>query len=143
MCGMLAGHADRVVVSFVDLYAKLKGAAFREIGEKEIYALAAGLGKTAGEYGLRIQTCCESWDLSGCGIERGGCIDRRLLEQTCGCRLELKPDKGQREGCGCVESVDIGAYNTCAHGCRYCYANYNPALIKGNQDRHDPEGELL
>ena len=143
MCERLAGHADRAVISFVDLYAKLKGAAFREIGEKEIYALAAGLGKTAGEYGLRIQTCCESWDLSGCGIERGGCIDRRLLEQTCGCRLELKPDKGQREGCGCVESVDIGAYNTCVNGCRYCYATQNRAGALENQMKHDPAGELL
>ena len=143
MCGRLAAHADRVVISFVDLYAKLKKTAFRQIGEQEIRALASGIGRIAGEHGLRAQTCCESWELDGYGIERGGCLDQRLLEQTCGRRLELKPDKGQRNGCGCMESVDIGAYNTCPNGCLYCYANQSRARAMENRLRHDPQGELL
>ena len=143
MCETLAGHADRVVISFLDLYAKLRRTDLREVGEEQVRRLAQAVGKTAGANGLRVQTCCESWDLRQYGIEQGGCLDRRLLEQTCGCSLSLKPDKGQREGCGCMESVDIGAYHTCPNGCLYCYANQSPARVRENQTKHDPEGELL
>ena len=59
MCGMLAGHADRVVVSFVDLYAKLKGTEVKEIGEEQVRRLAQMIGRIAGAHGMRIQTCCE------------------------------------------------------------------------------------
>ena len=143
ICKRLSGYTGRVVVSFVDLYIKLKRLKLREVEEGEIRALAEGIGSAADRYGLQVQTCCEEWDLGEYGIERGGCIDRKLLEQTCGCRLELKTDKGQRRGCGCMESIDVGAYNTCPNGCLYCYANRNPAQVRENQTRHDPRGELL
>ena len=143
MCERLAGYADRVVVSFVDLYTRLKRTDLQEVGEREAKKLAAAIGRAAKRHGLRVQTCCEDWDLRKYGIERGGCLDERLLEQTCGCRLSLKRDKGQRNGCGCMESVDIGAYHTCPNGCLYCYANQNDARALENQRSHDPAGELL
>ena len=143
MCGMLAGHADRVVVSFIDLYAKLKRTEVKEIGEEQVRQLAQMIGRIAGAHGMRIQTCCEGWDLREYGIEQGGCLDERLLEQTCGCGLDLKPDRGQRKGCGCMESIDVGAYHTCPNGCLYCYANQSRTRALENQAKHDPAGELL
>ena len=143
MCGLLAGHADRVVVSFIDLYAKLKRTEVKEIGEEQVRQLAQMIGRIAGAHGMRIQTCCEGWDLREYGIEQGGCLDERLLEQTCGCGLDLKPDRGQRKGCGCMESIDVGAYHTCPNGCLYCYANRSRTQALENQAKHDPAGELL
>ena len=143
MCERLSGYTDRVVISFVDLYAKLRGTELKEVGEEQVRKLGQIIGKEAAACGIRVQTCCESWDLQEYGIEKGGCLDERLLEQTCGRGLSLKQDKGQRNGCGCMASVDIGAYNTCPNGCLYCYANRSRTLALKNLKKHDPDGELM
>lgn len=72
-----------------------------------------------------IDTCAEGIELQEYGIEHARCIDDRLLSKLLGCPLEVGKDKSQRLECGCIESLDIGAYNTCRNGCKYCYANYS------------------
>ena len=51
--------------------------------------------------------------------------------------------KGTREGCHCMESRDIGEYETCLNGCRYCYANKNHKKAAENFKLHDPDSPLL
>lgn len=97
------------------------------------------LGQTAKEYHLSIVACCEAGDFSAHGIGRAACIDRARLERLCGGPLRLGPDRGQRPGCGCCESVDIGAYDTCPSGCRYCYANRTPAAQPARRAEHAPD----
>ncbi|HOP12249.1 MAG TPA: DUF1848 domain-containing protein [Oscillospiraceae bacterium] len=142
MRGKLSGFTDTVTISFVDLYAKLKTPLIRAISENEIAELAGFIGETAKTYGIRPVACCEN-DLTSYGIEGASCIDLKRIEQICGCKLDLKPDKNQRSGCGCVESIDIGAYNTCMNGCVYCYANDTPLTTRRRYDAHDPTGEIL
>jgi DNA repair photolyase len=143
----LKGRAERVTISFIDLYAKTvrnsRGLKVRETSETEKHAIAAELARIAGENGLSIGACAEGTDLSPDGIGRAKCVDDKLMERISGRPLNLKKDRSQRPACGCVASVDIGAYNTCRHGCRYCYANHSDAAVLKNTQSHDPLSPLL
>lgn len=143
LCRNLQGYTDTVVISFVDAYAKVKSALLRPIEAEEMLELAGNIGRTAKRYGIRPVACCEASDFTQAGIGRASCIDRARIEQICGYPLRVGKDKNQRAGCGCCESIDIGAYDTCPNGCVYCYANRSAALIEKNQSLHDPDGELL
>lgn len=143
MCGKLSAYTDTVTVSFVDQYARRSAPFLRPFTQNEIAELSGFIGKTAREYGLRAAACCENYDLSGFGIEPASCIDPVRIAKICGCPMDLYPDKNQREGCGCCESIDIGAYNTCMNGCVYCYANHAPETTKRRFAAHDPQSGLL
>jgi hypothetical protein len=57
-------------------------------------------------------------------------------------QVKLK-DKGQREGCGCAPSKDIGHYSTCMHLCKYCYANLSEAEVRKNLQGFQVDGESI
>lgn len=141
----LRGRTFRCVISFVDLYRKNKREmdALRAyfLPEADLTAFAGELSSIAGSNGMTVATCAEELDLSSVGIEHNSCIDIALIEKITGCRLRASRDRNQREVCGCMESIEIGAYNTCRNGCRYCYANESPgAELKNsrNCDDHSP-----
>ena len=97
----------------------------------------------ARSFGFTIQTCAEKIDLQEYGIEHGACIDPVLISKIIGSPLKIKKDKNQRKECGCVESIDIGEYNTCCHQCVYCYANYNQQVVQRKAEKHNPFSSLL
>ena len=90
----------------------------------------------ARSFGFTIQTCAEKIDLLEYGIEHGACIDSKLISEIIGYPLKVKKDKNQRKECGCIESIDIGEYNTCVHGCEYCYANASKQAAVMNYKCH-------
>jgi hypothetical protein len=122
----LAGKTETCVISFIDAYGFLS-AAFEELGIGELgpgdmRQLAGLLGPLARNYGLSLVSCCEQVDLSAYGISPGKCIDEGRIRRLFGLDLRYKKDPGQRKGCCCTVSRDIGSYGSCRHGCRYCYA---------------------
>lgn len=143
LCQKLSPYTNSVTISFVDTYQKLKTPLIREVRADEMAELADFIGQTAKRHRLIPKACCEKTDLTNCGIERASCIDKALIETICGASLDAHGDKNQREGCGCVESIDIGAYNTCLSGCVYCYANDNAVTAKRRHDSHNPQSELM
>ena len=76
------------------------------------------------KYNIKIESCCEEIDLSDIGIEHGHCINADLINRISPLQYNFKKDKSQRQACGCIESIDVGSYNTCKNGCIYCYANW-------------------
>lgn len=143
----LQGYTRQCTVSFVSLYAKcrrnLAGIDLLEPGDRIKRELAHQLTKQAGCCGIRLVACCDPFLTNDCSIEQGHCIDAAQLGAILGCTLKGKPDPGQRPGCGCTLSIDIGAYDSCAHGCRYCYANTGRQAVVRNMAAHDPKSPLL
>lgn len=100
--------------------------------------IAAAFAAIARENGFRLRTCAEKVDLQRYGIAHGCCVDGDLIAELTGWTMAAKKDPNQRPECGCLESIDIGQYNTCRHGCRYCYATFNAKTVETLSARHDP-----
>jgi len=101
------------------------------------------LAEIAQNNGMRIGSCAECIDLESCDIEHNCCIDKVLIEDIIGCKINVEKDKNQRLECGCMESIEIGTYNTCKNGCKYCYANYSEESVIKNCGKYDPNSPIL
>ena len=142
----LAGHVDRCIFSFVEMYQKLERnfPELRPIGPADRDRLAAGLGAVAAKHNLPIQTCGNNGLWPQYGIGTSACTTLEMLGTANGVEFKKLKHKGQRAGCGCFESRDVGAYDSCPNGCRYCYANRNHAKALDNYlHAHDPQSPLL
>ena len=151
----LESATRRVIISFVDMYRKVRKNLDRVERERGIVvddvhldperlrSLAGRLAAVAGRAGLSLQTCCEAADPSDLGVAGGACIDAAWLNRVFGLNLEPGRDRSQRNLCRCAPSVDVGAYDACLHGCVYCYATRDRRTALANRARHDPEGPSL
>lgn len=147
MAAALEGYTHRCIFSFLDFYPKVRGP-MRNMGAKEIQKsdmlrIAEGFSDIAQEHRLQLFTCCEPVDLSPYGIDHASCIDAAMIEAILGCSVRSRKAAGQRPGCGCIESVEIGAYDCCPHGCKYCYATSSPDTVRNRVRSHDPKSPVL
>ena len=143
----LRGYTKKCVISFVDIYAKnkknMENLDAYQISDAMLIDFLIEISRIAKENNMVVASCAENIDLSKCNIEHNCCIDKTLIENIIGCRLNVDKDKNQRAECGCVESVEIGTYNTCKNGCKYCYANYSPESVIKNCHNYDVNSPLL
>ena len=143
----LNGYTSKCVISFVDIYTKnrknMSAMNSYSLPDKELGAFAAQIASTARDNDIKAASCAETIDLSACGIEHNCCIDRELVEQIIGYKIQADKDKNQRKECGCVESIEVGTYNTCKNGCAYCYANYSHESVLQNSKLYDVNSPLL
>lgn len=142
----LEGSTDTCIVSFLDVYGKLEQrlatSGIAAPSTEDIDRLMPKMAEIARAHGMRLQTCAEARDLSRWGIEHAHCVDAERIERVCGHPVDATKDRSQRRVCGCVRSIDIGAYNTCGHMCRYCYANSTPAEVRRMMSTLDPASDL-
>lgn len=147
IAGELRGYTSKCVISFADLYAKnqknMKSLHPFFPEEQELLAFGTEIASIARKNGMKTAACAEKMDLSSCGIARSCCIDKELIEQIIGCKIKGKKDSNQRQECGCMESVEVGTYNTCRNGCVYCYANYSPKSVVENCRLYDVNSPIL
>ena len=137
---------SRCKLSFIDFIPR-SGSVWRRTGfprlrKERRRTLHSSLRRLAGKNGIEV-SACGNLDLAAAGIPRAKCIDDALVSRITGWRLRLKRDTGQRDDCYCVKSVDIGAYDTCGNGCRYCYANASDGAVERNRAGYDPAAPML
>lgn len=145
MAPVLAPYIDRCIFSFVEVYKKLEVnmPELIPLSLEDMDMLARGLGEIAGENGILIQTCGTNGDYSRYGIHPSGCMTLEILGRANGVAFRNRKHRGMRHGCHCIESRDIGAYDSCLNGCKYCYANQTPQKARDNFRLHDPDSPLL
>ncbi|MCB6993995.1 DUF1848 domain-containing protein [bacterium 210820-DFI.6.37] len=145
MAKELSLWTETCVFSFVQIYKKLAYTfpELRAIRPRDKETLLKGMGEISGQYGLKLQSCGDSQDYSAYGIGPSGCITASIMEKATGKDLEPLAVRPAREGCGCIHTNDIGAYDTCPNGCRYCYAVRDHRAALQNYRNHDPKEPLL
>ncbi len=145
MAKTLSKYTSQCVVSFIDLYEKTKKNfhGIRSVTHEEQEQLIEAFSETARAYGLQIHLCCENTALARENVDAYCCMSKAGLEKALGCKLEVPQKKMARAECACLLGADIGAYNTCGHGCLYCYANYDKSTVISNMRKHDPHSPFL
>ena len=150
LAGELNGFTTRVMVSFLDIYGKIRprlkgleashGIVVEDLHDlkqrEKLVGLAQSLSSIAKGNGMELFSCAEELDLTGVGIKPGACIDGGLIEELFGIKLNTKRDRNQRPNCRCSQSVDMGIYNTCQFGCVYCYAYSSRNAVEKAMERH-------
>ena len=150
----LKGYTEDVTISFLDLYEKVKRNApnIRPPTNEEQKYIAKEFVRIGKENNMIIHGCCENPNLKEVGIDITGCMSQEIVEKAIG--FNLKPPSGQSKRivtnenkekpiCNCLMGNDIGAYNSCMHLCKYCYANFNKTLVQENYKLHNPKSPFL
>jgi hypothetical protein len=144
---MLKGYAQKCTMSFVHPYKKVlynlknAGHALIDLSVDEKRRFAHRLAVISETYGIQLHACCNDYLLSE-KIKKASCIDGDYLTEIFGACVD-KRRVATRKECACTMSVDIGAYDTCAHGCVYCYANNDKDNSRLAHQRHNPEWKAL
>lgn len=140
---LLRGHAKKCIISFVHPYKKvltnLRKYADHTLSDLSIEQkreYAHRLAVRAEACGISLHACCNDYLLSE-EIRKASCIEGNHLSEIFKTSIDTRLAPTRKE-CACTKSVDIGAYDTCAHGCLYCYANADRERAKSSLFRHDP-----
>ena len=154
LCEKLEGSTQRVMVSLTRWYHKTRRHLARlaarglEVDARfqdspEAGELLGDLDRIAAGHGIELCLCAPEPPLSTLGLKSAPCIDAAWIGPLFGIALPARKDPGQRPSCGCARSVDIGANDSCAHGCAYCYATSDHQRAAAHQRTHDPRAAFM
>ncbi len=140
----LNGYTEDCTISFLDMYEKVKRNApnLRPPTIAEQIEIAKAFSKIGKQNNITIHACCEREYLQDYGLDITGCMSQQIIEKAIKNKLNVLKNSKRRQ-CNCLMGNDIGAYNSCMHLCKYCYANANQELVKENIKRHNPNSPFL
>ena len=134
----LNGYTDECIFSFVQIYSKIKNN-IKNINDNDKIILIENIKEISEKNNIKLKSCSQDFDnITNIRVEKSACIDKERIQKILGYSIKEKKDKSQRKLCNCIESIDIGMYNTCTNGCIYCYAN-SKNILKD----YDENNEIL
>ena len=133
------------MISFIDLYQKVRKnfPEVRAVEKEERLYLGKAMIEIAAEHGMTVRPCGEGDELAVYGADCSGCMTEQIYEQALHTSMDFPKRNQLRKECACLLGADIGAYNTCLHLCRYCYANYDEKSVRLNRINHNPKSAFL
>lgn len=147
MAKNLAGYTKTVVISFIDIYEKVKRnfPEAKAVSAEDKLFLGRKMIEIARANGMTVRPCGEGDFLAEYGADCSGCMTIPVYEKAIGHRLNIPKAslKPARSECSCYLGADIGAYDTCRHYCKYCYANNDLEQVARNKLNHDPNSPFL
>ena len=139
-------YIDTCVISFIDTYSKTlrntRHLYINSLTKEDQNLFAEKFSGIIKNSNISLKTCSEEINLDAYKIKHNSCIDKERIESISGYKIKAELDK-QRDYCQCIKCVDIGQYNTCSHGCKYCYANYNQEKVQEAIAAHLDDSPLL
>lgn len=141
----ISPYIDRCIFSFVEMYKKLETNMPEIIllTPKDKTEIARNIGAITKKHNMIIQTCATDENYEQYGILTSGCLTADILGRANNVKFKKLKHSGNRKNCNCMESRNIGDYDTCPNGCKYCYANQNPQIAKLNYEKHNPNSPLI
>ena len=145
MSEKLSPYIDRCIFSFVEMYKKLKTNMPEIIllTQEDKDEIAKNIGLIAQKNKILLQTCATLENYEKYNIIQSGCITAEILGTANGVTFSNIKHSGNRKGCRCMENRNIGDYDTCPNGCKYCYANQNPQIARKNYEKHNADSPLI
>ena len=145
MSEKLSPYIDRCIFSFVEMYKKLKTNMPEIIllTPEDKDEIAKNIGLIAKKNKILLQTCATLENYEKYNIIQSGCITAEILGTANGVTFSNIKHSGNRKGCRCMENRNIGDYDTCPNGCKYCYANQNPQIARKNYEKHNADSPLI
>ena len=145
MASTLSGYTNICVISFIDLYNKVRRnyPEARSVSMEDQLQLTEAIVHIGARHNMTIKPCGESKELESVGADCSGCMTISTFETAIGSHLKAPSNPNNRRECTCYITGDIGQYNTCGHLCRYCYANSDAAFVRRNMSAHEPKSPLL
>ena len=146
LCEKLNGYVKNIIISFIDDYKNVQNnmniLKLKTIDNNDLERIGICFSDSAKRHNMMVQTCAEDDNLTEYGFTKNDCLSQRLAFEITGKDYKIGTIR-KGTSCNCVETVDIGYYNSCPHMCAYCYANYNEKEVKTNYLNHDKTSSLL
>ena len=146
LCNILDGYITKIIVSFIDDYKNVRSnynfLKYKDLNENDYKSIGINFSSSANKHNITVQTCAEKRNLEKYGFVKDECLSHEIAYIMTG--KKYKTQKMRKNiHCNCVEMADIGAYNSCNHRCKYCYANFDETKIIDNIKNHNINSPLL
>lgn len=146
ICTLLEGYITKIIISFIDDYKNVRKnmniLKIKNFTNEDFKIIGKNFSNIAIKHNMTVQTCSEYNNLSEYGFIIDDCVSKKLAKDITN-KTFPKWQARHNKYCNCVAMTDIGAYNTCNHLCKYCYANFDESKIKNNNKKHNPNSSLL